>query len=58
MAEKKKWSKGQMILTVCILGALDTGFAWFLHYKAWVAIDFIFWPIIFIGVLSGKEDSN
>lgn len=58
MSEKRKWSKRQLILLICILGPLDTGLAWLLHAKGWVAIDFIFWPVFFLVVLLANEDSN
>jgi hypothetical protein len=57
MAEKKKLSKGHLVLMACILGPLDTGGAWLLHAKGWFLFDLIFYPVIFLIILCSK-DSN
>jgi hypothetical protein len=54
---KKKWSKGQLILLVCILGPLDTGGAWLLNAKGWLLLDLIFWPVVFFALV-GAKNSN
>ncbi len=56
--EKKKWSKGQCILVICIIGPLETGLFWWMGSKGWLAIDLIFWPVMFFAALFYKENSN
>jgi hypothetical protein len=53
---EKKWSQGQKLLLVCIVGVIDTGCAWFRHNQLWFVIDLIFWTIAFAVVASKKSN--
>jgi hypothetical protein len=55
---KAKYSKDQMVLFICVLGSLDTGFAWLLNGKGWVFIDLIFWPVVLLVVLVAKNSDS
>jgi hypothetical protein len=54
---KKKWSKGQLLILVCLLGVFDTGWAWRRNSEVWFVIDLIFWPVVFIAVVSAKKSN-
>jgi len=51
---KIKWSKGELLLLICMAGTLDTGGAWLLNTKGWFVIDLIFWPIVFLTVANTR----
>jgi hypothetical protein len=54
---KKKWSKGQLLILVCLLGLFDTGWAWFRNNRGWFVIDLIFYPVLFIAVVAAKKSN-
>jgi hypothetical protein len=54
---KKKYSKGQMILFISILGSLDTAFSYYFLKEGFLVFTIFFWLVLFLVALCAK-DSN